>query len=89
MQRNKLASVKCVSGKLQWNPFEKSTRHTAELVHSFVCGKMVRSLKEEQSTTSHLLTTTHGMLGIYPLKTKDQVFEWFGKLSLRSPAGRN
>ncbi len=68
-----------VGGKHYRSPFEKSKRHTTELlelVHSDVCGKKwPRSPKEEQEYILTFVDDHSWYAWAYSLKTKDQVFE--------------
>ena len=70
----------CVRGKLHRSPFESSRRRASEpleLVHSDVCGKMG---DKSQGGAEYFLTFVddHSPYAwVYPLKSKDQVFERF------------
>ena len=72
----------CVGGKHHRSPFEKKKRHTLsaeplELVHSDVCGKIG---EKSQGGAEYFLTFVddHSRYAwVYPLKTKDQVFDRF------------
>ena len=70
----------CVGGKIHHNPFKPSRKRTTEpleLVHSDVCGKMG---EKSQGGAEYFLTFVdhHSRYAwVYPLRTKDQVFERF------------
>ena len=70
----------CIGGKQCKNSFQRSETSTSmplELVHSDVCGKMGhKSLGGAEYFLTLLDDKTH-YIWVYPLKTKDQVFERF------------
>ena len=69
----------CVGGKQCKNSFEPSKTETSmplELVHSDVCGKMGQKSRGAEYFLTLLDDKTYYMW-VYPLKTKDQVFERF------------
>ena len=70
----------CVKGKQCKSTFETSSTKTKaplELVHSDVCGKMgSKSIGGAEYFVTFVDDFTH-YIWVYPLKTKDQVFERF------------
>ena len=70
----------CIGGKQSKSPFEQSRAVTLmplELVHSDVCGKMgQKSLGGAEYFLTLLDDKTH-YAWVYPLKTKDEVFQYF------------
>ena len=70
----------CIGGKQSKSPFEQSRAVTLmplELVHSDVCGKMgQKSLGGVEYFLTLLDDKTH-YAWVYPLKTKDEVFQYF------------
>ena len=70
----------CTGGKLHHSRFETSesqTKELLELVHSDVCGKMrEKSIGGAEYFLTFTDNTTH-YSWVYPLKTKDQVFDRF------------
>ena len=70
----------CIEGKHNRSPFQTSssqTKEPLELVHSDVCGKMrEKSIGGAEYFLTFIDDKTH-YTWVYPLKTKDQVFDRF------------
>ena len=67
----------CVGGKQSFEPSKTDTSMPLELVHSDVCGKMGQKSRGGAEYFLTLLDNKTHYTWVYPLKTKDQVFERF------------